>query len=445
MSNLKKSIRKSLVVGGFCMMSSLAMSAQISLTLENKSTRDVIREIERVSEYRFFYNEDLQGLDQKININASDANIQTVLNEIQRQTSIHYVIKENNQIVLSAGVTSDKMQQVGDSRIIKGTILDATGMPVIGTNVMVKGTTNGTITDMDGKFSLEVDKNAILVVSYIGYANQEIKVGNQNTLSITMKEDAEALDELVVVGYGVQKKVNLTGAVSNVKADLLQNRTSSNPANMLTGNVVGVTLVQNSGQPGADAATLRVRGIGSLGNSEAMVIVDGIESSLDNVNPSDIENISVLKDAAAASIYGVRAANGVILVTTKRGATGKPIISYDGYIGWQQASRLPKYLDSYNYGILINEAYMNDGLSPLYSEAELQKMKDGSDPDHYANSDWLGTLFSENGLFHNHYLSVKGGNEAVKYAISLGYHDKEGLMPNTDYNKFSVRSNSILR
>ena len=441
MSNLKKSIRKSLVVGGFCMMSSLAMSAQISLTLENKSTRDVIREIERVSEYRFFYNEDLQGLDQKININASDANIQTVLNEIQRQTSIHYVIKENNQIVLSAGVTSDKMQQVGDSRIIKGTILDATGMPVIGTNVMVKGTTNGTITDMDGKFSLEVDKNAILVVSYIGYANQEIKVGNQNTLSITMKEDAEALDELVVVGYGVQKKVNLTGAVSNVKADLLQNRTSSNPANMLTGNVVGVTLVQNSGQPGADAATLRVGGIGSLGNSEAMVIVDGIESSLDNVNPSDIENISVLKDAAAASIYGVRAANGVILVTTKRGATGKPIISYDGYIGWQQASRLPKYLDSYNYGILINEAYMNDGLSPLYSEAELQKMKDGSDPDHYANSDWLGTLFSENGLFHNHYLSVKGGNEAVKYAISLGYHDKEGLMPNTDYNKFSVRSN----
>lgn len=298
----------------------------------------------------------MQGLDQKININASDANIQTVLNEIQRQTSIHYVIKENNQIVLSAGVTSDKMQQVGDSRIIKGTILDATGMPVIGTNVMVKGTTNGTITDMDGKFSLEVDKNAILVVSYIGYANQEIKVGNQNTLSITMKEDAEALDELVVVGYGVQKKVNLTGAVSNVKADLLQNRTSSNPANMLTGNVVGVTLVQNSGQPGADAATLRVRGIGSLGNSEAMVIVDGIESSLDNVNPSDIENISVLKDAAAASIYGVRAANGVILVTTKRGATGKPIISYDGYIGWQQASRLPKYLDSYNYGILINEA-----------------------------------------------------------------------------------------
>ena len=260
MSNLKKSIRKSLVVGGFCMMSSLAMSAQISLTLENKSTRDVIREIERVSEYRFFYNEDLQGLDQKININASDANIQTVLNEIQRQTSIHYVIKENNQIVLSAGVTSDKMQQVGDSRIIKGTILDATGMPVIGTNVMVKGTTNGTITDMDGKFSLEVDKNAILVVSYIGYANQEIKVGNQNTLSITMKEDAEALDELVVVGYGVQKKVSVTGAISSMRGDDLLKTPAGSINNILSGQVTGISTVQYSGEPGADAADIYVRG-----------------------------------------------------------------------------------------------------------------------------------------------------------------------------------------
>ncbi|MCI7705800.1 MAG: carboxypeptidase-like regulatory domain-containing protein, partial [Parabacteroides sp.] len=215
MSNLKKSIRKSLVVGGFCMMSSLAMSAQISLTLENKSTRDVIREIERVSEYRFFYNEDLQGLDQKISINTNDANIQTVLNEIQRQTSISYVIKENNQIVLSAGVKSNKTQQIGDSRIIKGTILDATGMPVIGANVMVKGTTNGTITDMDGKFSLDVEEGATLVVSYIGFANQEIKVGKQTNLSIALKEDSEALDELVVVGYGVQKKASLTGSISS--------------------------------------------------------------------------------------------------------------------------------------------------------------------------------------------------------------------------------------
>ena len=329
MSNLKKSIRKSLVVGGFCMMSSLAMSAQISLTLENKSTRDVIREIERVSEYRFFYNEDLQGLDQKININTSDANIQTVLNEIQRQTSIHYVIKENNQIVLSAGVKSNKTQQIGDSRIIKGTILDATGMPVIGANVMVKGTTNGTITDMDGKFSLKVDKNAILVVSYIGYANQEIKVGNQNTLSITMKEDAEALDELVVVGYGVQKKVNLTAAVETVNSEVLENRPVKSATEMLEGVVPNLNISTTSGAPDA-TASLNIRGFtGMNSKGSPLVLVDGVEQSLDMVNPNDIESISVLKDAAASAIYGSRAPYGVVLITTKSGKKGmKTSINY---------------------------------------------------------------------------------------------------------------------
>lgn len=206
MSNLKKSIRKSLVLGGFCMISSLAMSAQISLTLENKSTRDVIREIERVSEYRFFYNEDLQGLDQIISIKINGANIQTILNEIQRQTSIQYVIKENNQVVLSETETSSKVQQIGNSLVIKGIVVDAFGQPIIGANVMVKGTTNGTITDMDGHFALEVSSGAILQISYVGYSNFEIKVGNQKNLSITLKEDSEALDELVVVGYGTQKK-----------------------------------------------------------------------------------------------------------------------------------------------------------------------------------------------------------------------------------------------
>lgn len=274
MSNLKKSIRKSLVVGGFCMISSLAMSAQISLTLENKSTRDIILEIERVSEYRFFYNEDLQGLDQKININTNDANIQTVLNEIQRQTSIHYVIKENNQIVLSAGVKSNKTQQVGDGRIIKGTILDATGMPVIGANVMVKGTTNGTITDMDGKFSLEVDKNAILVVSYIGYANQEIKVGNQNTLSITMKEDAEALDELVVVGYGTVKKSDLTGSVGSVSMEDVNKVGITSADRALQGQVAGVQVNARSGQPG-ESMMIRVRGGNSLsGGNEPLYVMN---------------------------------------------------------------------------------------------------------------------------------------------------------------------------
>lgn len=280
---------------------------------------------------------------------------------------------------------------------------DKTGEPVIGANVIERGTTNGTVTDLDGRFTLEVPRNAVLQISYIGYMEQEIPVNNRNDISVSLLDDTQNLDEIVVVGYGTQKKVNLTGAVSSVKADVLENRTTSDPVNMLTGNVSGVTIVQNAGQPGADGAALRVRGVGTLGNSEAMVIIDGVESSMSNVDPNDIENISVLKDAAAASIYGVRAANGVVLITTKRGSVGKPVISYNGYVGWQEATRLPKYLDSYNYGVLLNEAYKNDGLEGLYSDTDLQKFRDGSDPDHFANSDWLGALFSENGLFHNHH------------------------------------------
>ena len=168
---------------------------------------------------------------------------------------------------------------------------------------------------------------------------------------------------------------------------------------MLAGQMPGVTIIQNTGQPGADAGVLRVRGLGTMGDASAMVVVDGVESTMSSVDPNDIENISILKDAAASAIYGVRAANGVILITTKKGTKGRTIVSYDGYVGWQSASRMPKFLDSYNYAVLMNEAYTNDGLKGPYDETALQKFKDGSDPDFYPNSDWLGTLLSENGLF----------------------------------------------
>ena len=332
-------------------------------------------------------------------------------------------------------------QNVDQRKKITGKVVDATGMPIIGANIMEKGTLNGTITDLDGNFSLEVKPGAILLVSYIGYNEQAIPVGDQTHFNLRLTEDTQHLEEVVVVGYGTQKKVNLTGSVSNVKADLMENRTSSSPVNMLTGNVSGVTIVQNSGQPGADTGTLRVRGVGTLGNSEAMVIVDGVESSMSNVDPNDIENISVLKDAAASSIYGVRAANGVILVTTKKGKVGKPIVSYNVYVGWQDATRMPKYLNSYDYATLINEAYTNDGYSPLYSQEQLDKFRNHSDLDHYGDSDWLDSLLSEGGFFHNHHLSINGGTKDIRYSISFGFHDKDGLIPNTNYNKFNVRSN----
>ena len=218
-----------------------------------------------------------------------------------------------------------------EKKMVNGVVLDATGMPVIGANVMEKGTTNGTITDMDGKFSLEVDKDATLVISYIGFADQEIKVGNQTSLSITLKEDAEALDEVVVVGFGTQKKANVTGAVATVTGEDLIKRPVYNVASSLQGKLPGLSISQASGQPGGESISMRVRGMGTFSDagSDPLVIIDGISGDINSINSSDIENITVLKDAASAAIYGARAANGVILVTTKSGKKGKMSITYD--------------------------------------------------------------------------------------------------------------------
>ncbi|MCD7926575.1 MAG: TonB-dependent receptor [Bacteroides sp.] len=340
---------------------------------------------------------------------------------------------------LWASQTTAIVQQ--SAKQITGTVVDGTGTPVIGANVLQVGTTNGTITDTDGKFTLNVPAGAKLKISYIGYNDLVITIGGNNNYNITLKEDTEALDEVVVVGYGTQKKVNLTGSVATISAEKLANRTSANVTNMLAGQMPGVTVIQNTGQPGADAGVLRVRGLGTMGDASAMVVIDGVESTMSSVDPNDIENISILKDAAASAIYGVRAANGVILITTKKGSKGRAIVSYDGYVGWQSASRMPKYLDSYNYAVLMNEAYTNDGLKAPYDDTALGKFKDGSDPDYYPNSDWLGTLLSENGLFNNHHLSIKGGGDKVTYSLAFNYHDKDGLIENTNYNKFSVRAN----
>lgn len=328
---------------------------------------------------------------------------------------------------------------------VYGKVIDTGGAPVIGANVTQKGTTNGTITDIDGNFTLEVPKGASIIVSYIGYNVQELMVTSNTQYEVVLKEDTQNLEEVVVVGYGTQKKVNLTGSVTTIKSDQLQNRVASNVTNLLVGQMPGVTILQSSGQPGSDTGALRVRGIGTMNSgASAMVIVDGVESTMNSVDPNDIDNISILKDAAASSIYGVRAANGVILITTKKGAQGKAKVSYDGYIGWQEATRIPTFLGSYDFAVLMNEAYKNDGTSESnlpYSAEELQKFKDGSDPLNYPDSDWLDALLSENGLFHNHHLSVNGGTQDIHYAVSLGYHNKEGLIPNTSYTKYTFRSN----
>lgn len=351
-----------------------------------------------------------------------------------------------NTPVFGETVTSDKsdimkISITNDSRI-SGVVVDQTGLPVIGANVSVKGTTNGTITDMDGKFDLEVPAGAQLVVSYIGYITQEFAVGNKTTFQIVLKEDTQNLEEVVVVGYGVQKKVNMTGSVAAINSESLANRPVTNASTALQGMLPGVTVVQNSGQPGKDNSSIRIRGVGTLNNANPMYVVDGlIVPTINDIDPNDIESLSVLKDAASAAIYGSRAANGVVLVTTKKGNKKAATLKYDGYVGWQSPTAMQEYLPSYEYASLLNQALVNEGKEPLYKPDEIELFRNGSDPDNYPNTDWLGLFYKDRGFQHSHRAEVSGGSETTTYMFSLGYLGQDGIIENADFKRYNLRGN----
>lgn len=328
-------------------------------------------------------------------------------------------------------------QQAG---ICKGLVKDATGESVIGASVVVKGTTNGTITDFDGNFSLDgIKKGDVIVISYVGYQTQEIK-WNGSPLNVILKEDSKTLSEVVVVGYGTQKKANLSGSVAMVDSKELENRPIQNVSSGLQGLIPGVAITGTNGAPGQDAGKIRVRGIGTLNEAGPYILVDGIETgTLSAVDPNDIESISVLKDAASAAIYGSKAANGVVLITTKRGKTGQTKISYSGYLSFQNATNMIERMGSYEYASLLNQALEAEGMSKRFNDTELQKFKDGNDP-LYPDTDWYDLAY-KTGVQHRHNVNINGGSENVKYMASLGYLNQTGILPNAGREQFNARTN----
>ena len=336
---------------------------------------------------------------------------------------------------------------------VTGIVEDELG-PITGANVVEKGTTNGTITDGEGKFSLEISPNSTLVVSFIGYVEQQIPVNNQKEFHIKLNEDSQALEEVVVVGYGTQKKANLTGAVASVNfADQAMSRPITNVSSALAGLSAGVQVMQNSGQPGSDGATIRVRGVGTLNNSDPLVIVDGMESVMDAVNPQDIENISVLKDAASSAIYGSRAANGVILITTKRGKAGKLSINYTGRVSYAQPTNLVDMVSNYaDYMEWLNEAAVNVGQKANFSKSTIDLWREKAQnpnelnangvPNYVAfpNTDWQSALFNH-GFVNDHNVSLSGGSDKIRFLTSAGYLGNPGLVENTGIQRYSLRAN----
>lgn len=345
-----------------------------------------------------------------------------------------------SKVVQSLTTESLKMKLKKVALRIEGQVLDRSGEPLIGVNVLVKGTGNGTATDFNGNFSFQdVNENAILVFSYIGYQTQEISIAGKTSITVVLLEDSQTLDEVVVVGFGKQKKVNLTGAVSTIDSKDLESRTVTKSSLALQGQMSGISVRQASGNPNGNAASLTVRGQGTFSGagSNPLVLVDGIEASLDDVDPNDIESVSILKDAASAAIFGSKAANGVILIETKKGLNGKPQFSYNTYVGAQSPTMIPEMVNSWEYAIAANEASPN-----RYTEDEIQKFKSGSDPVNYPNFDHIDYLFgSGSGFETKHDMSVRGGNEISKYMVSVGYYDQQGIIKKNNANRYNIRLN----
>ncbi|MGZ8559048.1 MAG: SusC/RagA family TonB-linked outer membrane protein, partial [Chitinophagaceae bacterium] len=359
-------------------------------------------------------------------------------------------------------------------KTVKGKVMDEQGNPLPDVSVLQKGTANGTVTSASGEYSLTVPDNAILLFSSVGFTGQEIPVGTNSSINLQLKGLPQTLTDVVVVGYGTQKKVTVTGAVAQVKGSELEKVPALNLSNTLVGRLPGVTAVNGSGEPGYDGSSIRIRGTNAFGNTAPLVVIDGVperSGGLERLNPADIETVSVLKDASAA-IYGQRAANGVILITTRRGKTGKPVLSYDFNQGWSQATVIPEMMDVNEYGNVRNElavfeavpsaewaaalqalqttgSYTIAGTSNVVSSptsffpADMVKYKDGSDPWGHPNSDWFGDVIKNWSPQQRHNMQITGGSENIKYLASLGYQNQDGYYKNsaTGYKQYDLRIN----
>ncbi|WP_236971129.1 SusC/RagA family TonB-linked outer membrane protein [Membranihabitans marinus] len=428
----------------------------IQLDVENEQLPAVFKKIEDQTTFRFAY--DPSVIDAyRVSIRRNAINVETALNLILEGTPLHYKLIKDKVLIYNRKTKSvvrpisTKVNHLFlGQKILKeleinltGKVVDSDGNPLIGVNVLVKGSDKGTATDFDGNFSIkDVDEQAVLLISYIGYQTQEVAVAGKTNLTITLIEDSQTLDEVVVVGYGTQKKVTLTGSVSDVKGSTLAKNPGTNLSNSLSGLLPGIITRSSSGEPGRDNALVLVRGRNTTGSTSPLVVVDGIQgfSGWERINKEDIESITVLKDASAA-IYGARAANGVILITTKRGSVDKPTISYSFNQGISTPTRVPDMASSATFASYLNQLDVEKGTTPRYTEAELQKFRDGSDPN-YRNVDWHGSVLKKTTPQSRHNLNLRGGSENIQYSVSGSFSNensifKEGSLNFKNYSLFS--------
>ena len=428
--------------------STYAQGYKLSMNKQNSSIIEILKDIEKNSEFTFFFNDNKVNVNKKASINVKDATLDEALAQVLKNTDYGYQIIDRQVLIKTAPSPVSSVPGIQQNqKAIAGIIKDVNGEPIIGANVVEKGTTNGTVTDIEGRTSLNVAPSATLVVSYIGYTTSEIVVGNKTDLAISLKEDSEMLDEVVVVGYGTMKKKDLTGAVAAVKGDDLAARKTTQLSTALQGAASGVTVTRSGGDPGA-TASIKVRGVTTIGETSPLVIVDGVPGDINQVSPDDVESMSVLKDAASASIYGSRAAAGVILITTKRAKEKDLSINYNFEYGLEIPTKQPEYMGVKRFLETTNELRYNDnksgGWNQTYSENEVNNWEkyNQTDPDKYPMTDWVGMILKGSAPRQTHTISVAGGSKAVKSNASFVYDKVDGLYADRFYERFMIRANN---
>jgi len=431
-----------IAISAFSVLANKSYSQTVSLNMERATLKEVLSKIEDKSGCNFMYSEKFIDVTRTVSINVENKKIEDVLNTLFAGSDIRFERKDRLIILTNDANNSTSVSQ--QQNTVSGKVSDTSGGSLPGVSVVVKGTTTGTITDADGIYKLaNVPSNSTLQFSFVGMKNKEVSVSGKTKVNVTLDEETIGIEEVVAIGYGTQKKVNLTGSVTAVNAKALESRPVTNISSALQGQMAGATIVQTSGQPGKDQGTIRIRGVGTLNNSNPMYVVDGlVVSSINDIDPNDIESISLLKDATSAAIYGSRASNGVILVTTKKGSNKTATLKYDGYTGVQKPTELNEYLPSWEYAQLYNKARINQGGQAAYTEEQIAKFKDGSDPDNYPNTDWLGMFYKKNGgIQQSHRAELSGGSENTTYMFSLGYFDQDGIIDLSGFKRYNARTN----
>ncbi|MGN0230250.1 MAG: SusC/RagA family TonB-linked outer membrane protein [Muribaculaceae bacterium] len=418
-----------------------AQSRNVTVDLNKSTLKDLISVIEKQTSYRFSYRDLVLPETKNVTVTMKNVSVPAVLDAVLPEKGLGYTVVSDKSIVIFKKEAT-KSKKTKATTTVKGVIYDELQSPMIGVNVVVKGSDVVSVTDIDGAYSIKVPADGVLEVSYVGYTKKEVAVNGRTNIDIKMSP--MVLDEVVVVAYGTQKKSSVTGSIDVISAEKMGKMPTANVAYSLQGTVPGLIITDNGGKPGS-TPSINIRAAGTMSSTDPLVIIDGVPAGLGDfyaLNSSDLESISVLKDASSAAIYGSRASNGVLLVTTKKGSlesSPKIDVSYTASI--QTPTKVPELNSSWDYAMLVNESYTNAGGNPLYQPEEIEMMKDGSNPDYYANTNWWKESVKNNNSMHIANARVTGGTAKSSYMLSLGYTSQQGLINFTDYSKYNARMN----